>query len=160
MHAAMADERLELRPNWSVVVVLVFSSAMSFLIVATIWLTSMRAQGAWLVVAAGSLVGFLALVMAARMRLILTREGFRYRPLSKGRFVPWNEVREFMPDLPPFGVIWLPRNRPPMPSSAWEWWVAMSAAQARHIPLFGPSREAMVDTLNAWLGRASTPPAN
>src|SRR5438445_534370 len=36
MPAAMVDERLELRPNWSVVVVLVFSSAMSFLIVATI----------------------------------------------------------------------------------------------------------------------------
>jgi len=47
-----------------------------------------------------------------------------------------------------------------MPSSAWEWWVGMSAAQARRIPLFGTSREAMVDTLNAWLGRASTPPAN
>ena len=47
-----------------------------------------------------------------------------------------------------------------MPSSAWEWWVGMSAAQARRIPLFGTSREAMVNTLNDWLGRASTPPAN
>jgi|SRR6266849_4561170 len=155
----MADERLVLRPNWSVVTALLFSSAMCFLVVATVWLTSMRTEGAWVLVAAGSLLGFFALVVAARMRLVLTTEGFRYRVVLKNRLVRWNEVRQFQPDLPPFGIIWLPLQRPPLPRSTWQWLVAMSAAQARHLPLFGTSREYMVDMLNAWLRRyGSTPP--
>ena len=161
MPATMEDEQLVLRPNWSVVLILLFSGAMCFLVVATIWLTSMRTQGAWVVVAAGGVLGLLAVLIAARMRLTLTANGFRYRSLWKGRFVPWSEVRQFMPDLPPYGVFWLPVNRPPMPRSAWQWWVAVSAAQARHLPLFGPSREHMVEILNMWLGRAaSTPPGS
>jgi hypothetical protein len=155
----MADQRLVLRPNRSVVTVLLFSSAMSFLVVATIWLTFAHTPVAWLVLAAGGLVGFLALLVAARMRLILTDEGFLYRPLWRGRLVPWNEVREFVPSAGLGGVFWLPVNRPPMPHSARQWWLAMSAAQSRDIPLFSPSRVYMVDTLNAWLRRsASTPP--
>ncbi|TME07054.1 MAG: DUF2207 domain-containing protein [Chloroflexi bacterium] len=154
----MADEQLELRPNWSVVAILFFSSAMCLLIAVTTLLTSMATQGAWLVASAAGLLGFLGLVIAVRIRLILTPDGFRYRVVWKGRFVPWNEVRRFEPDVPPLGVYWLPVDRPPMPESPWQWWVAMSAAQARHIPLFGASRKRMVETLNSWLeGQRLTP---
>jgi len=93
------------------------------------------------------------------MRLILRPSGYRFRVLWRGRLVSWTAIEAFYPDIPPTGVYWMPRVRPPMPRTPLEWLIAINATGYRHLPLFGRSRTYMVETLNAWLARfAPTPP--
>src|SRR2546421_631273 len=152
MPAAM-DESLELRPHWLTLAALLYVTAMGLLVAATVWLTSKTNDGGWLVASAGLLVGVLALAMAVRMRLILTPSGYRFRALWRGRLGSWTAIEAFYPVIPPSGVYWMPRVGPPMPRTSWEWLMAINASGYRHLPLFGPSRAYMVETLNAWLER-------
>ena len=155
---ASVGERLELRLNWLVLTGILLATVICFAVGAVAWL-DMRSgsQDAWPLAAAGILLGLVGLAAAVHCRLILTPEGFRTRFLWNGRLVRWSSVRRFEADVLARGIWWLPRDRPAMPESAWQWAAAIGAAGRRHIPLFGPGAGGLLATMNEWLNRYSAP---
>lgn len=155
---APVSERLELKLNWLPLSGILLASVICFAVGAVAWL-NMRSgsQDAWPLAAAGLLLSLVGLAAAVRYRLILTPEGFRTRFLWNGRLVRWSSVRSFEADVLARGMSWLPRDRPAMPQSAWQWATAIRAAGRRHIALFGPSTASLLATMNEWLNRYSAP---
>jgi hypothetical protein len=154
---AAVSDRLELRPNWFVLTIVVLGSIAALLLGAIGWLAMLAAsQDGWPMAATGTLLGLSGLAVALRWRLILTIEGFRMRVLWNTRIVPWSAVQSFEAD-PRGGISWLPRDRPVMPHTAWQWAAAIGMAKNRRMPIFGVSTQDMLATMNAWLNRYSPP---